>query len=233
MAPTATVSVAVAVSVVELQITKYNWMFEEFSHKVTDEAVDDATMSDKEAGIEASAISLLTRAVEMDTQRQFTQALVCYQEGIQLLMDVLKAATQAIGERGDMIGSCVHVTLPWPVPSPDGKRGGLGVGLAPPPRKKKIATETPTKDTETTVLEGEGSSFRRLMTPCGESRESSEASVEHPSFVHEHHDWIVEREDLIPDREDSTGGSGNEKLQPCFAWSQRNKMDTDRTEKAA
>ena len=29
------------------------------------------------------------------------------------------------------------LTLPWPVPSPDGKRGGLGVGLAPPPRKKK------------------------------------------------------------------------------------------------
>ena len=28
-------------------------------------------------------------------------------------------------------------TLPWPVPSPDRKRGGLGVGLAPPPRKKK------------------------------------------------------------------------------------------------
>ena len=48
-------------------------------------------MTDKEAGIEASAISLLTRAVEMDTQRQFTQALVCYQEGIQLLMDVLKS----------------------------------------------------------------------------------------------------------------------------------------------
>ena len=42
--------------------------------------------------------------------------------------------------------------------------------------KKKIATETPTKDTETTVLEEEGSSFRRLMTPCGESRESSEAT---------------------------------------------------------
>ena len=51
------------------------------------------------------------------------------------------------------------------------------MGLAPPPRKKKkIATETPTKDTETTVLEEEGSSFRRLMTPCGESRESSEAT---------------------------------------------------------
>jgi len=47
-------------------------------------------MSDKEAGIEASAVSLLKRAVEMDTKHQFSQALVCYQEGIQLLMDVLK-----------------------------------------------------------------------------------------------------------------------------------------------
>lgn len=47
-------------------------------------------MSDKEAGIEASAVSLLKRAVEMDTMHQFSQALVCYQEGIQLLMDVLK-----------------------------------------------------------------------------------------------------------------------------------------------
>ena len=31
----------------------------------------------------------------------------------------------------------IYITLPWPVPSPDEKRGGLGVGLAPPPRKKK------------------------------------------------------------------------------------------------
>ncbi len=41
-------------------------------------------------GVEASAISLLKRAVEMDNERQFSQALTCYQEGIQLLLDVLK-----------------------------------------------------------------------------------------------------------------------------------------------
>lgn len=47
-------------------------------------------MVDKAAGVEASAISLLTRAVELDTKQMFTEALVCYQEGIQLLMVVLK-----------------------------------------------------------------------------------------------------------------------------------------------
>lgn len=47
-------------------------------------------MADKVSGIEASAVSLLTRAVELDGKSRFTESLVCYQEGIQLLLEVLK-----------------------------------------------------------------------------------------------------------------------------------------------
>ncbi|XP_068428816.1 MIT domain-containing protein 1 isoform X2 [Clinocottus analis] len=43
------------------------------------------------AGMETSAISVLKRAVELDHSGRFQESLVCYQEGIQLLMDVLKA----------------------------------------------------------------------------------------------------------------------------------------------
>ncbi|XP_038870719.1 MIT domain-containing protein 1 isoform X2 [Salvelinus namaycush] len=42
-------------------------------------------------GMETSAISVLKRAVELDQSSRFQESLVCYQEGIQLLMDVLKA----------------------------------------------------------------------------------------------------------------------------------------------
>jgi len=42
------------------------------------------------AGMETSAISVLKRAVELDHGGRFQESLVCYQEGIQLLMDVLK-----------------------------------------------------------------------------------------------------------------------------------------------
>lgn len=42
------------------------------------------------SGIEASAISVLKRAVELDQNGRFQESLVCYQEGIQLLIDVLK-----------------------------------------------------------------------------------------------------------------------------------------------
>lgn len=41
-------------------------------------------------GMEASAVSVLKRAVELDQGGRFQESLVCYQEGIQLLMDVLK-----------------------------------------------------------------------------------------------------------------------------------------------
>ncbi|XP_077584563.1 MIT domain-containing protein 1 [Stigmatopora nigra] len=43
------------------------------------------------AGMESSAISVLKRAVELDQSGRFLESLVCYQEGIQLLIDVLKA----------------------------------------------------------------------------------------------------------------------------------------------
>ncbi|KAF6717064.1 MIT domain-containing protein 1 [Oryzias melastigma] len=43
------------------------------------------------SGMEASAVSVLKRAVDLDQNGRFQESLVCYQEGIQLLMDVLKA----------------------------------------------------------------------------------------------------------------------------------------------
>ena len=40
---------------------------------------------------EAAAISLLKRAVELDTKKRNTEALICYKEGLQIFMDVLKS----------------------------------------------------------------------------------------------------------------------------------------------
>lgn len=45
-------------------------------------------------GMETSAISVLKRAVELDQSSRFQESLVCYQEGIQLLIDVLKAVKE-------------------------------------------------------------------------------------------------------------------------------------------
>ena len=39
---------------------------------------------------ESGAISLLKRAVELDGRKQWTSALVCYKEGLQMLMEVKK-----------------------------------------------------------------------------------------------------------------------------------------------
>ena len=39
-----------------------------------------------------AAISILTRAVELDHLQSYSEALVCYQEGLALLMNVLKNA---------------------------------------------------------------------------------------------------------------------------------------------
>lgn len=50
--------------------------------------------SEKVIGIESSAVSVLKRAVEYDTQSRLTSALVCYQEGIQLLLDVIKSKSK-------------------------------------------------------------------------------------------------------------------------------------------
>jgi hypothetical protein len=47
-------------------------------------------MADKLAGVLASATRVLTRAVELDTASRYPDAVVCYQEGLQLLIDVLK-----------------------------------------------------------------------------------------------------------------------------------------------
>lgn len=44
------------------------------------------------SGMEASAVSVLKRAVELDQGGRFQESLVCYQEGIQLLMDVWKGS---------------------------------------------------------------------------------------------------------------------------------------------
>jgi len=40
---------------------------------------------------EKAAASILIRAVELDTNKRFTEALICYQEGLQFLMEALKA----------------------------------------------------------------------------------------------------------------------------------------------
>lgn len=39
---------------------------------------------------EGAAISLLKRACDLDSKKRYTEALVCYQEGLQLLMDVIR-----------------------------------------------------------------------------------------------------------------------------------------------
>ncbi|XP_058478297.1 MIT domain-containing protein 1 [Solea solea] len=43
------------------------------------------------SGMETSAIAVLKRAVELDQSSRYQESLVCYQEGISLLMDALKA----------------------------------------------------------------------------------------------------------------------------------------------
>lgn len=48
------------------------------------------------SGIETSAASVLCRAVEYDKNKRYQSALVCYQEGIQLLLDVCKSWCQTV-----------------------------------------------------------------------------------------------------------------------------------------
>lgn len=43
--------------------------------------------------MESAAAAVLTRAVEIDTKEQYTMALVLYQEGVQMLLDVMKGIT--------------------------------------------------------------------------------------------------------------------------------------------
>ncbi|GJQ73929.1 hypothetical protein Trydic_g18863 [Trypoxylus dichotomus] len=43
--------------------------------------------------IESSAASILQRGVELDTKQRYTEALICYQEGLQILVDSMKNST--------------------------------------------------------------------------------------------------------------------------------------------
>ena len=43
------------------------------------------------AAKEMAAVSLLKRAVELDSKKRKTEALVCYKEGLQIFMEVLKS----------------------------------------------------------------------------------------------------------------------------------------------
>lgn len=46
--------------------------------------------------MELAAVSILRRAVEMDEKEQYTMALMLYQEGVQILLDVVKGNTHII-----------------------------------------------------------------------------------------------------------------------------------------
>ncbi|XP_056011498.1 MIT domain-containing protein 1-like isoform X2 [Ostrea edulis] len=50
-------------------------------------------MADKLQGVESSAISILKRAVDLDTSKRYDEAVTCYQEGLQLLLEVIKGVT--------------------------------------------------------------------------------------------------------------------------------------------
>jgi len=41
-------------------------------------------------GMESAAVSVLKRAVELDNKHRWTESMTCYQEGLQLLMEVIK-----------------------------------------------------------------------------------------------------------------------------------------------
>lgn len=40
--------------------------------------------------LEATAANILQRAVSLDKNGRYTESLVCYQEGLQILVDVIK-----------------------------------------------------------------------------------------------------------------------------------------------
>lgn len=62
--------------------------------------------------MESAAVSVLKRAVEMDMKEQFTMALVLYQEGVQILLDTVKAQESIIKrcrDKGSLQGGVSHV----------------------------------------------------------------------------------------------------------------------------
>ena len=66
--------------------------------------------------------------------------------------------------------------MPWTVPSPAEKRGGLGKGLTTLSRKEKqIFTKTSTKGTLLNL--GEGGPPGESMTPCSESRKEATSPI--------------------------------------------------------
>lgn len=40
--------------------------------------------------IESAAVNILKRGVELDSKKRYTEALVCYQEGLQVLVDKMR-----------------------------------------------------------------------------------------------------------------------------------------------
>ncbi|CAD5119373.1 DgyrCDS7988 [Dimorphilus gyrociliatus] len=51
-------------------------------------------MADKLSGVQSSAASVLKRAVELDNDKRYSDALVCYQEGLDLLLQVMKIVNE-------------------------------------------------------------------------------------------------------------------------------------------
>lgn len=46
-------------------------------------------------GLESAAVSVLKRAVELDTKHRWTESMTCYQEGLHLLMEVIKGLAES------------------------------------------------------------------------------------------------------------------------------------------
>lgn len=46
--------------------------------------------------LENAAAAILTRAVTLDKNKRFTEALVCYQEGLQILIDRVKGKSSKL-----------------------------------------------------------------------------------------------------------------------------------------
>jgi len=43
-----------------------------------------------DAGIETAAVTVIQSGVDLDKKKRYTEALACYREGIQLLLNLLK-----------------------------------------------------------------------------------------------------------------------------------------------
>lgn len=41
--------------------------------------------------VEGTAANILQRGVDLDCKQRYTEALVCYQEGLQILVDAMKS----------------------------------------------------------------------------------------------------------------------------------------------